>query len=102
MQDIIGAALASMKDRLADRPVCVEVPDDLPAVPLDFVLIEQVLVNLLDNAAKYSPPNTPIDIIARQTGDGGGDRGTGPRTGNPCRRTWTRVFDKFYRVNRPR
>lgn len=97
--DIIGAALASMKEHLASHPICVAAPADLPAVQIDFVLIEQVLVNLLENAAKFSPPETPIDILARQSGAAVEvtvrDRGPGIPAEDR-----TRVFDKFFRVNR--
>jgi two-component system sensor histidine kinase KdpD len=99
VQDIVGAAVASMKDRLAVHPICIEAPDSLPAIQVDFVLIEQVLVNLLDNAAKFSPPETPIDIIARPSGATVEltvrDRGPGIPTEDRFK-----VFDKFYRVNR--
>jgi two-component system, OmpR family, sensor histidine kinase KdpD len=99
VQDVIGATLASMKDRLAVHPICIEAPADLPAVHIDFVLIEQVLVNLLDNAAKFSPAGTPIDIIARQSGAAVeiAVRDQGPGIPTEDR---TRVFDKFYRVKR--
>ena len=65
VDDVIGAALEQLSGSLKDRQVQVNVPADLPLVPMDFVLIQQVLVNLLDNAAKYSPPDTPIEITAR-------------------------------------
>jgi two-component system sensor histidine kinase KdpD len=64
------------------------------------VLIVQVLVNLLDNALKYSPPDTPIEVCARVVGSAlqvqVADHGIGlPREDR------TRVFDKFFRVQRP-
>jgi two-component system sensor histidine kinase KdpD len=43
--DVIGTALETIKDQLSDRPVKVDIPDDLPLVPMDFVLIERVLGN---------------------------------------------------------
>ncbi len=100
IQDLIGVALARLDERLLDRPVHVDVPPDLPLVPLDFVLLVQVLVNLLDNALKYSPAGTPIVIKARQV-----EReveisivDAGP--GLPAAEL-ERVFDKFYRLQRP-
>jgi two-component system sensor histidine kinase KdpD len=67
---------------------------------MDFVLIVQVLTNLIDNAIKYSPPGSPIDIQAGISGNDleikVGDRGVGIPTGD-----LPRVFDKFYRVRRP-
>lgn len=100
VQDVIGSALAQLDDRLGKRHVLVTIPDDLPLVPLDFVLTIQVLVNVLDNAIKYSPPDAPIEVRARLAGGHleieVADRGVGiPRE------DLARVFDKFYRVQRP-
>ena len=50
LQEVIGAALEQVGRRLDDRPVVIEIPDDMPLIPMDFVLIVQVLTNLLDNA----------------------------------------------------
>jgi two-component system sensor histidine kinase KdpD len=98
--DVIGTALEMFKDPLDDHPVKVDVPDDLPLVPMDFVLIERVLVNVLDNAIKFSPAQAPIDIQARLIGNDLEinilDRGPGIPT-----RDLERIFDKFYRVQRP-
>jgi two-component system sensor histidine kinase KdpD len=62
VQDVIGSALAQLDSRLGERRVSVTIPDEMPLVPLDFVLIVQVLVNLLDNALKYSPSTAPIEV----------------------------------------
>ncbi len=66
LEEVIGAALNRLDTRLRSRAVTVQLPADLPLVPLDGVLIEQVLINLLENALKYTPPATPIEISARQ------------------------------------
>lgn len=100
VEDAIGAALAEMSARLGERPVRVDIPPGLPMIPFDFVLIVQVLVNLIDNAVKYSPREAPIDISAKMLGDDEleisvADRGIGiPPADLP------RIFDKFYRVQR--
>jgi two-component system sensor histidine kinase KdpD len=96
LEEIVGAALARLGSRLGDRPVTVRLPPELPLVPVDDVLLEQVLINLLDNAVKYTPPGTPIEIEAA-AGDGWvqlevADRGPGLPAGDE-----ERVFDKFYR-----
>jgi two-component system, OmpR family, sensor histidine kinase KdpD len=100
VQDLLGAVLAQIGDRARDHRVEVRVPADLPLVPLDFVLIAQVLTNLLDNAIKYSPPGEPIMLAATQTDDrikmSVADRGPGIPEED-----LERVFDKFYRVGRP-
>jgi len=97
VEEVIGAALNRMEDRLRGREVRTRIPDDLPLVPLDPALIEQVLINLLENATKYTPPGTPIDVIV--LGGGGeveievADRGPGVP-----RQDAERVFEKFYRA----
>jgi two-component system sensor histidine kinase KdpD len=97
-EEIIGAALGRLGKRLAGRRVTTKVPSDLPLVPMDDVLIEQVLLNLLDNAVKYTPPGSPIEIIATATDQRVtievADRGPGLPAG-----TEEKVFEKFYRVN---
>ncbi len=95
--DLINVALSSTSKRLVDHPVTLHIAPDLPLVQLDFVLMEQVLVNLLDNAASYTPPSTPVEISAAQT-DGTvsitvADHGRGLPPDD-----LERVFDKFYRV----
>jgi two-component system sensor histidine kinase KdpD len=97
VQDVIGAALQQMERGLAGRPVTVDAPANLPPVPLDFVLVGQVLVNLLDNALKYSADGAPVRARA-WVEDGEmrfqvADRGIGIPPAD-----LTRVLDKFYRV----
>ncbi|NTU84364.1 MAG: histidine kinase, partial [Chloroflexales bacterium] len=64
IEEIIGAALALLDERLVGRPVAVVVPPDLPLVALDGRLVTQVVMNLLENALTYTPPATPIRIRA--------------------------------------
>ncbi|MCL4266913.1 MAG: sensor histidine kinase KdpD [Anaerolineae bacterium] len=98
VQDLVGAALAQMSSQLHGRTLDVQIPDYLPPVNIDFVLMVQAFVNLIDNALKYSPPDTPIQVMAY--GDGGAvmitvaDRGPGiPEAG------MVRIFDKFFRAD---
>ena len=65
LQDVIGAALAQLREASRRRRIAVDLPADLPLVPMDFVLIAQVLVNLLENAIKYAPAHEPIAVQAR-------------------------------------
>jgi two-component system sensor histidine kinase KdpD len=100
IEDAIGSALEQLDRRLLGRQVKVDVADDVPLVPMDFSLIVQVLVNLIDNALKYSPRDTPIEIRVRaqpnQIQVQVMDRGLGiPSEDLP------HVFDKFYRVQHP-
>lgn len=69
VSDLIHAALDHAQWRLQQHRLVVDLPEDLPPVLADSVKIEQVLVNLLENAAKYSPPGSTIRIAARQQGE---------------------------------
>ncbi|MCW5822625.1 MAG: sensor histidine kinase KdpD [Cyanobacteria bacterium TGS_CYA1] len=65
IEEIIGSAIATISDAVSNNKhkIITHLPDHLPLVPLDAVLIQQVLVNLLDNAFKYSPKDEPVDLI---------------------------------------
>jgi two-component system sensor histidine kinase KdpD len=95
--EIIGAALERAGAILAAHRVEVTIASDLPMLRLDPILFEQVLFNLLDNAAKYSPPGSRIDLRARKEGDVVAlevlDEGPGIPPAD-----LERIFDKFYRV----
>lgn len=71
VEEIIGSAIATISDAYLENKhkIITHLPEQLPLVPLDAVLIQQVLVNLLDNAFKYSPKNEPIDLIVTQEND---------------------------------
>ena len=58
IQDVIGTALEQLGKRIENHKIKVNVPMDFPLVPMDFTLMVQVLVNLLENAVKYSPENS--------------------------------------------
>jgi two-component system sensor histidine kinase KdpD len=97
IEGVIGAALDRLEDQLHERKIDIRLPPDLPPVPIDGLLVEQVLINLLENAAKYAPTGTPIDISASADGDHLvveiADRGPGiPRD------LVDRIFEKFYRL----
>jgi two-component system sensor histidine kinase KdpD len=97
LSDVIGSALKRIAKLLEEHEIRIEMPDELPMVPVDFVLTEHVLANLLDNAAKYSPKGSQIEL--RVTVRSGSvtidviDEGLGvPAT------DMTRIFERFYRV----
>jgi two-component system, OmpR family, sensor histidine kinase KdpD len=100
VQELIGSSLEQIGTPLKNRQVKVEIPAKLPLVPLDFVLFSRVLVNVIDNALKYSPPEKPIEIKARASNQtleiSVADRGEGIPVDD-----LERIFDKFYRVQRP-
>jgi len=98
LEEVVGSALNRMEEALAGRQVLTELPPDLPLVPLDAVLIQQLLVNLLENAVKYTPAGSPLEIRARKQPAGVevivADRGPGIPPGEEAR-----IFQKFYRVS---
>jgi two-component system sensor histidine kinase KdpD len=67
-QDIVNSALERRRRRLAGHPLSLDVAANLPFVYVDPVLVEQALVQVVDNAAKYSPAGTPITVTARRNG----------------------------------
>jgi two-component system sensor histidine kinase KdpD len=69
LEEVVGSALAACAPVLVGRPVQVQLAADLPLLHLDAVLIERVLVNLLENAAKYTPPGSAITLAAQVHGD---------------------------------
>ena len=95
--DIVGSALERAGLVLARHRVVVELSSDLPMVQLDSVLLEQVLFNLFDNAAKYAPIGSEVRLSARREGDAVRlqliDEGPGIPAGD-----LERIFDKFYRA----
>jgi two-component system sensor histidine kinase KdpD len=100
VQEIIGVALEQLGSRSSNRSISIDVPAETPLVSVDSGLMVQALVNILDNALKYSPRDSPIEISGRRVGQQVevtvADRGVGlPPDDLP------RVFDKFYRVYRP-
>ncbi|HEX9188453.1 MAG TPA: DUF4118 domain-containing protein, partial [Vicinamibacteria bacterium] len=97
LEELVGSALARLEPALKGRTVRVQVPSDLPLVPADGTLVEQALVNLLENAAKYAAPPAAIEVSARAK-EGAvevevADEGPGLPAGAE-----ERVFEKFYRA----
>ena len=96
LEEVVGSALGRLGKALADHPVTVRIPPNIPLLYFDGVLVEQVFLNLLDNAAKYTPPGTPVDVFASIEGDRAvievADRGPGLAPGEE-----KHIFDKFVR-----
>jgi len=96
IEEIVGVVLNRLSDKIAGRTLNVSIPADLPLVPFDPLLIEQVLMNMLDNAVKYTPEDTPIDIKAGIRKDSVivevADRGPGIKKGEE-----EKIFEKFVR-----
>ncbi|MDF2685133.1 MAG: histidine kinase [Clostridia bacterium] len=66
VEEIVGEAAARVKHKLNSCNITVKVPDELLLVPMDGTLIEQVIINLLENAAKHSVKNSPISLIVKK------------------------------------
>ncbi|EMD9440708.1 DUF4118 domain-containing protein [Burkholderia cepacia] len=100
LEETVGAALAACKRVLSRHPARVVLPADLPLLQMDAVLMERLFTNLFENAAKYTPPDTPLEIGAERVTDDGlpfvrvhvDDHGPGLPAGME-----TRIFDKFTR-----
>jgi two-component system sensor histidine kinase KdpD len=96
LEEVVGSALYRLEPRLRGRTVHIDVPVTMPLCFADPVLLGQVFYNLFDNATKYSPHGTPIDVEAKEK-DGllvvsVADRGPGIPLGSEHR-----IFEKFYR-----
>ncbi|HEY8156332.1 MAG TPA: sensor histidine kinase KdpD [Myxococcota bacterium] len=100
LEEIIGAVLVRLEAQLEGRSVRTELPEDLPLVAADPLLLEHLVLNLIENAVKYTPPGSPIEIRA-EAREGRlhlevADRGPGLPAGDE-----ERVFEKFYRGRHP-
>jgi two-component system, OmpR family, sensor histidine kinase KdpD len=97
LEELVGSSLTRLKKSLEGFRVQTEVPEDLPLIFVDGLLLEQVFVNLLENAARYTPHGTQISIAAEKQGDSIRiiikDNGPGLKAG-----TEVQLFDKFFRA----
>ncbi len=97
VEEVVGAALARLSRQLVDHPVTMNIAADLPFVPLDDLLIQQVLINLLENAIRHTPAGTPVAISARKEDNAVvieiADRGPGLPAED-----MNRLFEKFYQA----
>ena len=99
LEEVVGAALAAARNVLKQHHVELRIPRDLPLIRFDALLIERVLVNLLENAAKYTPANSTVtlssEIVADQLSVSVADNGPGLPIGRE-----EAVFEKFTRGDR--
>jgi two-component system sensor histidine kinase KdpD len=96
LEEIVGTVLQRVEPQLEDRAISTDLAENLPMVFVDDVLLGQVLWNLLENAAKYTPPGSPLELAASEQ-EGAviieiRDRGPGIPPGEE-----ERIFEKFYR-----
>ena len=94
IEEVVGSALSHLEEQLGTRPVSVELPELW--VPMDPVLVEQALINMLDNALKFSPPGSAIEVRGWVEQDrfriAVADRGPGLPPGEE-----ELIFEKLYR-----
>jgi len=98
-QDLLGSCTVSLEPRLKGRKIHIHLPPNLPLIPMDSVLMFQVLINLLDNALKYSPPDGVIEVSA-QVRDNGLEVGVTDEGPGIPEEYLVQVFNKFFRLNR--
>lgn len=98
LEELVGAALARTRHELTNYSVKVDIPAGLPLVRADGILLEQVFINLLENAARYCPSGSQISITAQISSSSlfilVSDNGPGLAPG-----TEQRIFEKFFRGN---
>jgi two-component system sensor histidine kinase KdpD len=97
VSDVIGVAVKRVEKCLVQRPITIRIAPNLPLVQMDFVLMEQVIVNLLDNICNYTPVGTFVEVAADVKDEWLSIviSDTGP--GLPPEDV-ERIFEKFYRV----
>jgi len=96
LDDLVFGVLSRLSGRLSDREVDVDIPADLPMVSVDAVLIDQLLVNLLENALRYTPSGSAIEIRGFAETDAVTVEVCDHGPGIPAAERG-RVFEKFYR-----
>jgi two-component system, OmpR family, sensor histidine kinase KdpD len=99
LEEVIGVALNRLEEQLDDRPVRVHIPSDASLVPFDATLVEQVFINLVENAVKYTPPSSPISISSRRMPLGVEVAVTDSGPGVPVGEEES-IFEKFHRAAR--
>ena len=101
LEELLGVVIERLGHRLESHKVIVNLPPDFPLVKADGVLLQQVLLNLLENAAKFSPSGSPIEVSASSSDKKVlvevADHGPGLPLGEE-----DRIFDKFHRAVRER
>jgi two-component system sensor histidine kinase KdpD len=100
LRDIVGASLDQLKDKVGQRIIKIDIPKELTDITVDFSFMMKVFNNLIDNALRYSPPDSLLTIRARENQEHITieviDQGFGIPEAD-----LRRIFDKFYRAEKP-
>lgn len=99
LRDLIGACLEQLKEKIGCREIIIEIPKDSPEISVDFPFMLKALFNIVDNALKYSPDGSPVEIRAEFFQHNALVRIKDSGLGIP-REDLKRIFEKFYRVER--
>ncbi len=99
LRDFIGACLEQLKDKIGSRNIKINIPRDMSEVAVDFPYMLKAFLNVIDNALKYSPDGSPIEIEASCVG-GMARVSVGEYGYGISKEDLGRIFDKFYRVQR--
>jgi two-component system sensor histidine kinase KdpD len=95
--ELVREVAARLRPVLNGRGVELAIPEGLPPVSIDYLLVDQVVTNLIENAAKYTPPGSPIRVSVERKGDPVRVAVAEHGPGNPADKR-ERIFDKFYRL----
>ena len=98
LSEIVGSVLARMRHLTEVYKLAIELPDDLPLMPVDYVEMEQVFTNLLSNSAKYAPEGTLIRVHAHIQDDSQVHVQVSNQGPKVPEEHLERIFDKFYRI----
>jgi two-component system sensor histidine kinase KdpD len=97
LSEIIGSVLGRMRHLAEEHKIEIDMPENLPLIPVDYVQMEQVFTNLVSNSLKYAPANTVIRIRARLAGEAIRVQVSNQGPHVPAEHL-ERIFDKFYRI----
>jgi len=99
LSEIVESVVARMRRLAEGHPLVIEIPEDLPLVPVDFIQMGQVFTNLISNSIKFAPPDTIVRVQAGLRGDsyvGVQVSNQGPQVPDAHLHG---IFDKFYRMS---
>jgi len=98
LAEIAAGVVKKMGQAVQRHRIILDIPASFPLVPVDYVLMEQVFVNLISNSVKYAPPETDVTIRARLQGDQDALVQVINQGPHVPEEYLERIFDKFYRV----